>query len=145
MRLCRGSAVAVTAWVCSGWSRLDQVELIELLPKLAATVPKTDRAALKNLQRKCEPAFTEMMSHGVCTTVRAGGISQLQTWLQLDSCSWVNVDAKLCQAHVHEPAFGAVCHWKLPKHWMLGYSMLTTYGYTSESSTHHVYPLSKAG
>ena len=51
-------------------SRLDQVQLLELLPKLAATIPKADRASLKALQRKCEPAFTEMIGLGVCTTVR---------------------------------------------------------------------------
>ncbi|KAF5832868.1 hypothetical protein DUNSADRAFT_11088 [Dunaliella salina] len=50
--------------------RLDQVQLLELLPKLAATIPKADRASLKGLQKKCEPALTEMIGMGVCTTVR---------------------------------------------------------------------------
>lgn len=45
------------------------MQLLELLPKLAATIPKADRATLKTLQKKCEPAFTEMIGMGVCTTV----------------------------------------------------------------------------
>jgi len=51
--------------------RLDQVQLLELLPKLAATIPKANRAALKALQKRCEPVFAEIVGLGVCTTVRA--------------------------------------------------------------------------
>jgi hypothetical protein len=51
--------------------RVDQAQLLELLPKLAATIPKgkNNKAALKILQKRSEPAFTELIASGVCSTV----------------------------------------------------------------------------
>lgn len=50
--------------------RHDQSRLLELLPKLAATIPRmTDRASLKAVQKKCEASFNELISSGVCSTV----------------------------------------------------------------------------
>lgn len=51
--------------------RYDQVAILELLPKLAATIPRTtDRGALKSIQKRCEPLFTELIQSGVSSTVR---------------------------------------------------------------------------
>ena len=52
---------------------LRQVQLLELLPKLSATIPRTtDKAALKSLQRRCEAAFKELVLHGLSGPVRGG-------------------------------------------------------------------------
>ncbi len=50
--------------------RVDQVALLELLPKLTATVQKTERAVLKQMQKRCEAAFTELFNGGMSTVVR---------------------------------------------------------------------------
>ena len=52
-----------------------QVQLLELLPKVAATIPKTDRLALKPLQRRCEAAFKELILGGV-----SGPVSEWSVW-----------------------------------------------------------------
>ncbi len=52
-------------------ARFDQSALLELLPKLSATISKTDRVVLKQLQKRCESAFTELLGGGVSAPVRA--------------------------------------------------------------------------
>ncbi|KAJ9521672.1 hypothetical protein QJQ45_015268 [Haematococcus lacustris] len=50
--------------------RLDQAQLFELLPKLAsATCTTEDRAVVKAMQARCEPALTELISGGLASTV----------------------------------------------------------------------------
>ncbi|KAL6756313.1 hypothetical protein V8C86DRAFT_2436239 [Haematococcus lacustris] len=50
--------------------RLDQAQLFELLPKLAsATCTTEDRAVVKAMQARCEPALTELISGGLSSTV----------------------------------------------------------------------------
>ena len=50
---------------------VDQVALLELLPKLVATVARTQRAKLKQMQKRCEAAFTELIDSGVSSAVRS--------------------------------------------------------------------------
>lgn len=52
--------------------KFDQVALLELLPKLAATIAKTDRATLKQHQRRCEAAFQELLHQGMSMPVSEG-------------------------------------------------------------------------
>eukprot|EP00798_Chlamydomonas_sp_ICE-L_P028845 gene28845-32034_t len=53
--------------------RVDYGALLELLPKLASTVAKTDRASLKGEQKRCEAAFTDLINGGLPSPVSAGG------------------------------------------------------------------------
>ena len=45
-------------------AKLDGVQLLELLQKLAATIPRTDRAVLKQYQRQVEATLYDILTHG---------------------------------------------------------------------------------
>lgn len=47
----------------------DGVQLLELLQKLVATIPRTDKAIIKQHQRQCETMLHDVLAHGVCTAV----------------------------------------------------------------------------
>lgn len=63
-----------------GGGRPDGVQLLELLQKLAATIPSTEKAVLKRHQRQAEAKLYDVLSHGVGGAVRGlsdagGGVS----------------------------------------------------------------------
>ena len=58
--------------------KLDQVALLELLPKLNTTIAKTEKGQLKQLHKRCESAFTELISTGVSAPVGSGGSDSLE-------------------------------------------------------------------
>ncbi len=61
----------VARLACVVKHRVEQAQLLELLPKLAATIPKAqDKPLLKAMQKRCEQPFTELLNAGVCSTVR---------------------------------------------------------------------------
>ncbi|GAX74410.1 hypothetical protein CEUSTIGMA_g1858.t1 [Chlamydomonas eustigma] len=49
--------------------KADQVQLLELLPKLSASISKTEKASLKQMQRRCESAFKELILSGVSAPI----------------------------------------------------------------------------
>ena len=52
----------------------DGVQLLELLQKLVATIPRTDKAVLKQHQRQCEAMLYDVLAHGIGAAVsRAKG------------------------------------------------------------------------
>lgn len=50
--------------------RPDGVQLLELLQKLVATIPRTDKAVLKLHQRQCESMLYDVLTHGIGAAVR---------------------------------------------------------------------------
>ncbi|GIL52578.1 hypothetical protein Vafri_8312 [Volvox africanus] len=48
----------------------DGVQLLELLQKLVATIPRTDKAILKQHQRQCEAMLYDVLAHGIGSAVR---------------------------------------------------------------------------
>ncbi|GLC70784.1 hypothetical protein PLESTF_001032900 [Pleodorina starrii] len=48
----------------------DGVQLLELLQKLVATIPRTDKAVLKQYQRQCEAMLYDVLAHGIGAAVR---------------------------------------------------------------------------
>ncbi|GFR48876.1 hypothetical protein Agub_g10725 [Astrephomene gubernaculifera] len=48
----------------------DGVQLLELLQKLVATIPRTDKPVMKQYQRQCETMLYDVLVHGVGAAVR---------------------------------------------------------------------------
>eukprot|EP00198_Chlamydomonas_reinhardtii_P002746 XP_001692082.1 predicted protein [Chlamydomonas reinhardtii] len=48
----------------------DGVQLLELLQKLLATIPRTDKAVVKQHQRQCEAMLYDVLAHGIGAAVR---------------------------------------------------------------------------
>ncbi len=55
--------------------RPDGVQLLELLQKLVATIPRTDKAVLKLHQRQCESMLYDVLTHGIGAAVREASYS----------------------------------------------------------------------
>ncbi len=53
--------------------RPDEVQLLELLQKLLVSVSKTDKAVLKQYQKRCEAVLVDLLYKGTCKTVSAAG------------------------------------------------------------------------
>lgn len=47
----------------------DGVQLLELLQKLLATIPRTDKAVVKQHQRQCEAMLYDVLAHGIGAAV----------------------------------------------------------------------------
>jgi hypothetical protein len=49
--------------------RPDEVQLLQLLQKLLASVSRTDRAVLKQYQKRCEAVLVDVLYKGTCRSV----------------------------------------------------------------------------
>jgi hypothetical protein len=51
--------------------RPDEVQLLQLLQKLLASVSRTEKAVLRQYQKRCEAALVDVLYKGTCRTVRS--------------------------------------------------------------------------